>query len=135
MVLAMKGLRGALPSKCKSLKADIQNQCNIWRKLRPIDLSQATKVLQNCTVTKGALLPRKEGGIGASFYQADEAQVKGINGKLSTNVKCRNCGKTGNCQSYFPSHDQDREGEVEGTSHFQVDSLSRVIDSDSDTGM
>ena len=72
LMLAIIALRGALPSKCKLLKAKLQNQCNLEQNLYLDPLASATKVLQNYVGTKGVSTFPKEGKEGMSFYQSKD---------------------------------------------------------------
>ena len=60
VMLAHIALRGALPSKYKSLKAELQNQHDLGQNLCLESITSVTKVLQNCVGTKGAPTALKE---------------------------------------------------------------------------
>ena len=62
MMLDMIVLKGALPEKHKTLKAELQNQHNLGINLRPNYLNQVMKALQNYVGAKEVPLSRREGG-------------------------------------------------------------------------
>ena len=125
-MMAMIALRGVLPSKCKSLKSDLQNQHNLGNNQHPTDLNQVMKELQNHVSTKSVTEPAKEGGGGLRSHQSDEAQVKGSNGKLRMSVKYRKCERLGHFQTHCPFVNKE-ENEVERSSHFQTRDPSYII--------
>ena len=91
IMLAIIALRGALLSKYKLLKAELQNQYNLGQNLCSDTLISVIKVLQNYAGIKGASTFSKEENKGMSFYQSEDCQVKGTNSKLHTNVVCHKC--------------------------------------------
>ena len=129
LMLANIALRGALPSKCKLLKAELQKQHNLGKILCPETLASVTKVLQKHVGIKGVSTTPKEDPEGVSFYQAEAKQVKGTNGKLHANVACRKCHKKRHYQSYCPFIEEEEE-EVEREGYFQVEDPVCLVDSD-----
>ena len=62
MMLEMIVLKGALPEKYKTLKAEMQYQHNLGIKLHLNYLNQVMKALQNYVRAKEVPLSRREGG-------------------------------------------------------------------------
>ena len=130
-MLAIIALRGALPSKYKLLKAELQNQYNLGQNLHLDTLTSVTKVLQNYAGTKGASTFSKEGKEGVSFYQSKDRQVKGTSGKLHANIVCRKC----NLKEYYhhcPFISEEKEEEVEEEYNLHAEDSDYIIESNSD---
>ena len=112
-MMAMIALRSTLPSKRKSLKADLQNQRNTGSNQHPTDLNHVMKLLQIHVAPKAVVGLTKEDDGSLTLHQAEKAQVKGLSGKLRANVKCMKCRRLGNFQKYCPFVSKDKN-EVEG---------------------
>ena len=70
---------------------------------------------------KGASTFLKEGKEGVSFYQSEDHQVKGTNGKLHANVVCHKCKLKEHYQSQCPFIDEEKEEEAEEECYLHLD--------------
>ena len=69
------------------------------------------QALQNCVGNKAAARGRDKDLKGVNFYESEDVQVRGTNGKLCLNVKRRKCKQLEHYQNHFPKHESDGEEE------------------------
>ena len=99
------------------------------------------KVLQNYVGNKAAAHDRRyKDPVGVNFYQSEEVQVRGTNGKLHVSMKCGKYKKLGHCKIHCPEDESDKEGEEEegkGIRHFHAQDPACLIDyyGDDDLGL